>query len=378
MDFNSRQVSNNHPVRFYKIVAMAFLLISLVLFGFIIFMSSKRATITVMTKSEQIEVTETVSVNDSDNPANIVGTVVTTTFAFEKTFEPTGTQKIDDVATGVATLHNDSGIAQPLVVITRLLNSDGVLFRMAEARTVPANGTIDVPVYADQKGAGGNIGPAEFTIPGLSAARQKQVYATSKDPMTGGVKQIGVLSAADIEEAQNSAKALFEEETRKKMQEEYPDQTGVLEVSNVAVSTDGVEGAEVTGFTVTVTGEVLAIYYSEEELKMLADGLLQRRAVDTAEIIEPSVEAPAATLVSHDLAAGTAVFDIVYYGQAMINPGSDKLDKSVFYGKSKDEVRRYAMSLDHVTGVEIDFSPAWMRKVPHVADHVSVTVLEKE
>jgi len=378
MDFNSRQVSNNHPVRFYKIVALAFLLISLVLFGFIIFMSSKRATVTVMTKSEQIEVVETVNVNSKDSPANIAGTVVTTSFSFEKTFEPTGTEKIDDIATGVVTLHNDSSVAQPLVVITRLLSPDDVLFRMSEARTVPANGTIDVPVYADVKGAGSNIGPTEFTIPGLPTARQKEVYAKSVTAMTGGVKQIGVLSEADIEEAQSTTKALFEEEARKNMQEEYPDQTGVLEVSGVEVSTDGVAGSEVTGFTVTVTGEVLAIYYSEEELKLLADGLLQRRAVDSAEIIEPSVEPPVATLVSHDLSAGTAVFDIVYYGQAMINPDSDKLDKTALYGKSKDEVRRYVMSLDHVTGVEIDFSPAWMRKVPHVADHVSVVVMETE
>ena len=47
---------------------------------------------------------------------------------------------------------------------------------------------------------------------------------------------------------------------------------------------------------------------------------------------------------------------------------------SKFFGKNKDEVRRYVLSLDNVYSVDIKYSPAWMQTVPHVADHVSVVI----
>ena len=51
-----------------------------------------------------------------------------------------------------------------------------------------------------------------------------------------------------------------------------------------------------------------------------------------------------------------------------------KNGKIMFFGKTEDEVRRYVMALNHVSGVEMKFHPAWNREVPHVASRVEVTI----
>jgi len=48
----------------------------------------------------------------------------------------------------------------------------------------------------------------------------------------------------------------------------------------------------------------------------------------------------------------------------------------MFFGKSKDEVRRYLLKLDHVRSVDIKFKPAWIRTVPHVGEHIEIIVKE--
>jgi len=102
------------------------------------------------------------------------------------------------------------------------------------------------------------------------------------------------------------------------------------------------------------------------------------RAIDDAEIIYPSEEPPAVLLSEYDLDKGTANLDVTYTGVATLNPESKQLQKLMFFGKTKDELRRYLLSLDHVYGVEVNLRPLWTQTVPHVADHINVVVKKVE
>ena len=113
-------------------------------------------------------------------------------------------------------MRNDSSISQPLVATTRLLTADGILFRMKKGATVPANGTVEVDVYADKSGKASEIGPSKFTIPGLNEARQKVVWAESIKPMVGGVRQFGVIGSEDIKEAEGEMLAELKKSGRRK------------------------------------------------------------------------------------------------------------------------------------------------------------------
>lgn len=367
---------NEQPVRFYKIVAMTFLFLTVILLGVIIFMSSKRATIVIESKATPVDIADSVLIGKGNISGSLKGNVVAKELALTQEFYPTGTREEAAKAEGIVTLHNDSKISQPLVATTRLLTSDNVLFRLKEKAVVPAGGTVDVAVVADLEGAGGNIGPANFTIPGLAANRQKEVYGTSAAAMAGGVRQFGVLSADDINKAKEQVKGALQKQGENELSSDNMELTSVFSLKNESYEVNAKEGDEVSSFSVTGKGEVVGVFYSSEELKVMADKFLARRAVDDVEIIEPSKNPPTVVVEDYDLNKGTATIQIFHNGVTLLNPESKQLDKAMFFGKSKDEVRRYLLKLDHVRSVEIKFSPAWIRTVPYVGDHVDVVVKE--
>ena len=142
-------LDGGQSVRFYKIVALSFLFLTIALLAVIVFMSSKRATITVITKPDPVEVNSTLEINNKDEGGN--GQIVTTEVSLQKTFKPESTKEEVSVAIGFVTLHNEKDFAQPLVATTRLLSPDGILFRLKSRVTVPAQGAIDAEVYADEE-----------------------------------------------------------------------------------------------------------------------------------------------------------------------------------------------------------------------------------
>ena len=195
-------VGANQPVRFYKFVAVSFLCLTVLLLGLIVFMGAKRAEITVITRSDAVDVTFPLEIGAGATAAPVSGTVTTTVVTAQKSFQPRSTrQETVSRASGVVKLYNDSGTAQPLVATTRLLSPANILYRLKKGVTVPAKGTVEAEVYADKEGEDSNLDPAVFSIPGLSAARQKEVYAKSERPLKAGVRQIGIVGEADIERA---------------------------------------------------------------------------------------------------------------------------------------------------------------------------------
>lgn len=370
--------ATQQPVRFYKFIAITFLLITVLLLGFILFMSSKRAVITIETKPSSIDVQGQTTLSSSDRNGHLPGMVSTTVVTVEQEFTPTGTREEEGTATGVVMLHNDSGVSQPLVATTRLLSPDDVLFRLKDRVVVPANGTVEAAVFADQTGKESDIGPTKFTIPGLSAARQKQVYAKSDAAMRGGVSEVGAVSKEDVDAAEKQLLTALQKQGETVLADAHEGQSGTYLVVQHTVENDAAVGDEVSTFTLTGKATVLGAFYDEETMQQWAQSILMKRALNDAEIVEPSEQAATIKITDYDLTRDEVDVDAFFTGVAMLNPESKQLQKSMFFGKTKDEVRRYVLSLDHVRGVDVSFQPAWMMSVPHIADHVTVIVKSVE
>lgn len=368
----------DQPVRFYKFVALTFLAITLILFGVIVFLSSKRAQIIITTKPEAVNITTSIGVNMPESPRSINGLVMSTTTAGTTVFHPTGNREEPGIASGTVTLHNESSLDQPLIATTRLLSEDGVLFRLVDRVLVPAQGTVSAEVYADVEGESGDIGPTRFTIPGLNQTKQSVIYATSASPMTGGTKKIGIVSQDDIDKATKLLLADLRDRAQGTLGTTDESKVGVFDVTDSSVSASVEIGEEVSEFSVSGTATVVGVFFSQDDIMTLATDVLMSRAIDDAEYIKPSDTAPTVALTSVDLSAGTALLDVTYTGRATINPESKQLGNMMFYGKTKDEVRRYLLSLDHVYGVDVNLRPAWTQTVPHVAEHVDIIVKQVE
>lgn len=102
---------------------------------------------------------------------------------------------------GKAKIVNTTAKTFNFVATTRLLSEGGVLFRLKSPASIQANGETEVEVIADQPGDSGDIGPAQFTIPGLPAALQKEVYARSSSSMAGGAASSKGVTEEDIAKA---------------------------------------------------------------------------------------------------------------------------------------------------------------------------------
>ncbi len=367
------------PVRFYKIIAISFLVLTVGLFGVIVFMTSKKAEVVVLAKedSEDIKLTALVNaVSASTTKTMLAGTVTSTVFFWQNDYHPTGDKKVPAVATGEVTLHNTTASPQPLVKTTRLLSSGGILMRLKDAVTVPAGGTITARVYADAAGASGNIAPTSFTIPGLPAAKQKQVYAESTKPMEGGEREAGVLSSDDITNAESNYK--------QKVVEAYtqlhptPSSDGVLQtivaVSETRTNVDHGIGDEVTTFTVSGTSTVLSITFKNDDVNDLLNKALEERVDVSAEKLLSADKKPTITFKNYNARTGIAELEIYEPVLVTLDANSTKLSPHNFVGKSKEEIERAVMSIDHVSGAQVKFSPSWMSTAPSSADRIKVLV----
>ena len=100
----------------------------------------------------------------------------------------TGISSGGQKASGKITIYNNYGSApQRLIANTRFQTSDGKVYRIKGAISVPGMGVLEATVYADQAGEEYNIGPADFTLPGLKGGpRFEKVFAKSKTTMSGG------------------------------------------------------------------------------------------------------------------------------------------------------------------------------------------------
>lgn len=377
MPLDSAPLPSEQPVRFYKFIALTFLFITLALVGTIIFMSSKRATITIITKSEPLEVTDTVEIRPGDTEAVISGMVTTTIIEYEKVFSPEGSRTEDAVAVGKVTLINETTAPQPLIATTRVLSADGVLFRLKDAVTVPAQGSITASVYADVPGARGNIATSTFTIPGLSEEKQKVIYAKSDNEMSGGVRTIGIVDNEDVEKAEKTA--LEEMKLRGAAALENFAREGMVGMFDVVQYTfedvTGI-GTEVDSFVIKGRATIAGVWYDDSQAQSFAQDMLNKRVVDNSEILSSVEPAASVSLEGYDLETGIIQLTIAHRGLVNIDENSRELDKSSFFGKSEDEVKRYVMSLKHVEGVEMSFKPLWNRSVPHVANNVEIIVRE--
>ena len=370
----STQLIPEPPVRFYKFIALSFLVITVALLAIVIFVTSKKAEIIIVAKEDSKDVNLTAKVV-SQNPGqySILGAVTSSLFKWSEKYHPTGNKKVEGIATGEVILYNNTSAAQPLVRTTRLVTADGIMFRLSNSVVVPANGQITTSVYADRPGIVSDIGPSKFKIPGLNITKQQVIYAESAKPMTGGEQTIGVLSDEDIKNA--------EDDYNQKVKEAYRESLSVPEESEIAISlneqniaSDQQVGEEVAEFTISGTNRMVAVTYNAEDLANLESRQIFDKVDTSVERFLSLDKKPQVSVGSYNLREGTAELLVRQNVVVTLDANGEKLAVSNFLGKGKEEIERYVLGLDHVSRVDVNFSPGWASSAPTTPDKIRVVV----
>lgn len=221
-----KKITSRKSMKWYQRGAMTFVVLSLMLLITVLYLAISKSTIIVVAKPQTITAPFSMRIIDQPVQAgDVTGFVRQESFEINRSFTlpSEGSSPINARATGTVTLINDSNIPQQLVATTRLLSSDNILFRLDEGITVPANGSINARVTADEEGPASEIGPDRFTIPGLRDARQLEVYATSNSPMAGGIRYVRILNQDDIDSARITLENDLIKEYSEQWQQEIPD-----------------------------------------------------------------------------------------------------------------------------------------------------------
>ncbi len=378
INFQQPHRHSQAPVRFYKIVSITFLLITLVLLGVIIFMSSKRAKIIIKTKSDPIEANFSIKVGKvaRNQDVYVSGQVISKVFDVDSDFEPKANKTEEGVATGKVIIYNKTNQVQALIPKTRLLSPEGVLFRLKTRVSLPPNSEVEAEVYADKPGGESDIEPTKFTIPGLSSALQKVIYAESKEKMIGGLKKIGYLNQTDIEEATEILKQKTIEAYEQEIEKKYTDLDYLIKIVDVNLQSDKELGEEVDNFKLTGQIKLIAVLYNKDELEKYAQEKLKKQVVDNNEELKSIEDNPNIELIDYNLERNTATFNVILKGRVSLDANSPDLDKLKFFGKNREEIKRQVMSLKHVQGVEVEFKPFWNQHVPYIATHIDIVVRE--
>lgn len=366
------------PVRFYKFVAVTFLLLTLALLGLIAFMSAKRADIIISTHSDSVDATFPVEIGPGVPEAAVKATATTTMITLSRSVVPSGLRTATTTNSDVMiTLVNESVSPQPLVATTRVLAADGTLMRLRKGVTVPAQGNIQASVYLDKAGSASTVAGARYTIPGLGALRQQQVYGQSTGELNfTGVRKVGVITADDITKGKSELLEAIKTQAEQAAAPQNPETKVLATILQQVIETSANIGDEAESFTLDGRATVVLVTYQEKELIAQANQMLAKQIVDASEVLESANATPSVTLESYDPGTRVATLKVVHSGLVNIDPNSPELQKVMFFGKTEDEVRRYLLSLDHVKSVEIKFKPLWNHTVPHVADHVEVMVVQ--
>lgn len=140
----------------YKKLIVSVLLILLMIGGVVIYFSLNRVEITVFPKliTKQTQFFMDVRENADGASADILkGTIEKIEVEHSGTFDASGEKEVtadgELPVVGKVTLYNEQNSAQTLIRKTRLLSAENNLFRLTEAVSIPAGGSVEAEVYFD-------------------------------------------------------------------------------------------------------------------------------------------------------------------------------------------------------------------------------------
>lgn len=367
------------PLLLYRRIAITFAVLVAAALLIVIYLSTMQAVIRVRPtqttlKTEFIAQAVAIPVGETD----VVGEVRSGTVGKTETVKASGkgAVEIEDFAIGTVTLYNDMTSAQPLVVSTRLLSPDGVQVRLTESVSVPAKGTVDANVKADDKGAKGSLPPTKFTIPGLNEAKQKLVYAESTVAFTGGSRSLAVVTQEEIDTAVAKVRASLLQDAKSMLKAEVAQKISgeafFEEVTEQKVSIE--PNTQADQYEVTLGLKVTGVFFDRDAIVRVAERKLYDQLGQGHEIVSLDYDTMKIVVDKFNLADKTAALRTELTAQSITSRTSKALDLDRFLGMTEDEVTKLLISESVATEVNVDFFPFWVRTIPRLKDHVYIKI----
>jgi hypothetical protein len=252
------------------------------------------------------------------------------------------------------------------------------IFLLDHEVSVPANGEIEAPVTAKNKGVSGNIPPGKFYFLRMSQWNRERIWAENESNFTGGEAETKIVTGDDIAKAtQETAEALGKQEIEKIKGKLAPDEKVSPGLTRVEILESRASIAPETAaenFQAFVKGKVASIIYSEKDLKDMALEKFRSQVGANQEIV--SIDENAVKYELTDLSGndGKAEVKITVPATLMSKLPSKALDKKSIVGYNAAALEERFAKFPEVDSVEAKFFPFWIKSVPSFENQISFDI----
>lgn len=374
----------------FRNIAVTFVLVTMAVIGVALWTSSVKAKVTVTVKREPVSIDTVMEIASTPASGQIKGRVVSGNFAEAKEFtvRAVSTTVLAASATptkasGKVRITNKYSKPQPLVVKTRLLTSDGRLYRITKTVNVPVNGTVEVEAESDE------VGPAyemavgtKMTIPGLWKDIQGLIYAEAITPFkgAGGATSDGtakIVTADALAKAHEELYAAALEKAKQTLTVEagaQPEWESIFLVNTSQKQNNSAVGQVADTFMAQVKVNVTAVFFPKEDVVAFIRSRLIDKIPEGYKLADLDLSKTSFKLESADSDKGLARMAVSSEGESQLTSDSPALRKDLIVGLPTDEVIRKWSALDGVDEVDVELQPSWVHRLPSMKDKITLTI----
>ena len=308
--------------------------------------------------------------------------VVTAEVTVSKSVEAESSENANDPAQGTITIYNEQGTTQTLIKNTRFESSNGLIFRIRDSISIPAGsagkpGTVVATVYADEPGERHNIGPSDFTVPGLAGTDAfNAVYAKSTTEMSGGFT--GVRPSVSEETRDREAATLqstLQSDLDKAMQEKIPE--GYVLIPGASFSTyEALPDSAGANGTVDVKlrGSMTAVIFPNNALaKAVAYTTVGTYSGQTIELTDVSNLSLTSGAGAAPIGAETYTFTLTGDTTLTWQVDTTRIAGAVA-GKTREAAQMVLSGFPEVERAVLVLRPFWASEFPSDPGNIKVTV----
>jgi hypothetical protein len=370
-------------VGLYRRRAFFFITLTVLLLLAIFYFSFSKLTVTINPSEEVVNNNVLIDIVNNENndlirsDTSLNGSVMAIKSEAENTYQSSGEEIIGEEVVGSVEIINNYSKNQPLVATTRLLSPDDKLYRIKETVNVPANSSIEVEIYADKVGKDKAIGPTTFTIPGLWAGLQDDIYAESKEAFVYRTKTKDYVTVSDIEKAKENLKETIISKAKSEANRMFDDRYHILydiDDNFSSFNTEVKAGDEVSEFNMSAEGQVVVVAFLKEQAQSLAKDKLSLLVPRDKKLKDFNKSNLSYSLDNKNLKEGTATVKIHFSGLMTINNNTEIIDRSQLVNLSREQIRNYLDSYPEIKNYTLDFQPAFLNKAPSLVDRIEIKV----
>ncbi len=368
----------------YRKIAYTFIVLTVILLVGVAYFSLPSLRITLIAQEESIKDSVSVEFYDqrynnasSDSTLSMAGIIDKIELGKTQSFQSTGARTIGREIEGEVTIINNYSQDQPLVQNTRLLSPGGKLYRISEGVTVPAGGSVEAEIYSDDPSPDMAIGPTSFTIPGLWAGLQEDVYAESNEEFEYRVKIERYIQQSDIDKALKDIRKALEDKVEKKLEDSYSDTDRVIfeiDRDSIETSVDVEAGEEKSEFELSINAVVNIVAFKDDDLLDLATERLSSLTSNNKSLVDIDRQRTTHAWEEFDYENDRATLNFSFQGQTIVAKPEDIIDKNDLVNLNEDQLTSHLNDIPEIKDYNVSFFPSFIKKAPNLSDRIDIRI----